>query len=711
MFNEIMRLQNNPPGGHGGLGIISHAINRTAQRYGQADGYGLFNMSLLHTQRRVQSFPEHQTPVDWGGFMQHLDFIDVPPDAPGADYYHYLGQMIEVNLYGQPRPVDTWMFTGFSDQNRFDPARFVPAIKFSVPSVTGELYPDCTSPEILAQMQVLGQGGFRLSQKLGLIGCGAGKMNADSFRSVYGDGAKRQRLLDNLIRLGISDTQGNIEHSKVFDIFSPEDLTLDEEFVNERGPVRQVIIESQKSIADLFIGHEGHTALFNFNLYLWFKRLHNGDHTEAMRDTQDLCASTDHAPQAGTVARTRGENFRQHYSEEDDRDWGSFGWDPGKPTNAKAAAEKLSRHSGVVSPLHLEVVKAEMADLQNGVQESIALAPTREVVDGLKIFTDTIDMDDWLGLGTKAVLDKHFPEWRQNPQMLGTDRLINSALRNSVFLGDLAEAFDAQDNFFFQLLQKFGRRFGTEIPDDAIIIASLRRASEYKIKLLTEFLNKRDMINSIAGRENRPIIYLLGGIAHHKDGNAKNALKDLLVFLFGINGEKGKLSGEFLLNHDYDKAAWLFQGLAKRGCWIGATNPTDSRSQGTEAFGPSYIKSSVNGVWILGPDDGGAGCLKGLPAVHTYGPTMVEGEQSYYRHFWNSREAVENSRRWLGAGFIKGLGIMAHNIATDLDYYEQGEGALAPGLLRKVPTMFKVIAGYNGRVLLDSYLNCIPPKN
>ena len=171
-----------------------------------------------------------------------------------------------------------------------------------------------------------------------------------------------------------------------------------------------------------------------------------------------------------------------------------------------------------------------------------------------------------------------------------------------------------------------------------------------------------------------------------------------------INDQKGLISADFLVDYNYDKARWIFPGLAKRGCWVGATNPFDSRSQGTEAFGPSYLKAGVNGMFIMGPHDGGAACLMGLPTVFNYGPRTFAGNQSFHSELWGNGGFVPLSRLLLANGFLGAMQKVAHRIGGDLRRFEAGHGENAPGLDDKINAMCEVMAGYNGRILIDRYL-------
>jgi len=621
VFTQIQADFDRPPGGAGGLGIISETQNWTGARFGRAGHFGLMNVSLLHSKRRVQSFE---------GTRQKVQFFDVSPE--GKDGYHYLGNFLSVQKRSENSfkdvPVDVWMFDGYESGGDF-----VPAFRLSVPGITGELYPHCESMENLAQMHVLGQGGFKLAQHFGLLG-------------------------------------------------------------------------KDDAIADLVIGHDGHTAFFKFNMFLWFYEKFNNDVEAALQATRKLCVATIHAPQNGTIPRTKGEMVQQFYPEEAERLWGSFAQDFGRGSNALFVEMRTSNSTGVVSPIHLMVTGAEeKATSRQFSNSALNLLPDNIRVDDLKIYPDTVDAESWLGIATQLVLDRHFDGWRQNPGMFSQPNVVDSAVSSGDFRRDLAEAFSVQDEHLSQILKQYlPRVFNVEIPDNAIVFASLRRATQYKIGLLTSFLQHHKIFEEISQRLGRPIFYLFGGIAHKDDSSSIDALERLLNDISEINDEGGNFRADYLRDYDYYKAKWIFPGLSRRGCWVGATDPFSTRSQGTEAFGPSYLKSAMNGLYIMGSDDGGAGCLRNLPTVLIYGPATFAGETSFHNDLWSNPEIAKLSRFLLSSGFIRVFEKMATQISGDLDRFEKGRGSYAPGMDAKIRSMFHAISNYNGRVLMEEYL-------
>lgn len=618
--DQIKAGQDMPVGGAGGLGIISETINWTAARYGKALGFGLFNISPLHTMIRTQSFE---------GNRQKVSFYEVSPE--GKEGYHYLGSPVSIDIYkdGQlsQQPVDAWLFDGFASGEEF-----VPSIKLSVPGITGELYPHCESPEILAQMHVLGQGGFRLAQHFGLLG-------------------------------------------------------------------------KEDAIADLVVGHDGHSALFKFNLFLWFYAQHK-DVDAALQATRKLCVATIHAPQNGTIPRTKGDMVQKFYSPEAERLWGLFGEDYGKSSNALFVEMRTAKATGVVSPIHLMVTEAEEKASKRAFSgDALKLLPENVKSDSLRIYPDTIDVGSWLGIGTRCVLDNFVGDWQRDPEFLGNPSYVDDIVADRSFREELAKAFSLQDAHFLSLLTGcFPRKFGAAIPENAVVFASLRRATKYKIGLLIKFLEHYETIEEISRKIGRPIFYLFGGVAHKDDSPSIDALSNLLDMIERINSRPGSFSADFLVDYDYSKAKWIFPGLAMRGGWIGATDPFAFRSQGTEAFGPSYLKAAMNGLYIMGSDDGGAGCLRNYPTVHIYGPSTFAGGRSFHNDAWNNRAIVELSQFLLASGFIRVFEKVATQIAADLDRFDAGKGAYAPGMDPKIRTMLQTIAGYNGRVLMDAYL-------
>lgn len=617
VWENAESLRSRPVGGAGGLGIVSETIGWTGARYGEQDGFGLALFSLLHSQKKHQSFE---------GNSQNIGYENTVPREINEDYVN-LGQLVEIDFLGGKRPLDVWLFTGYSTNER----DFVPAFRLSLPGVTGVMYHRCDSVENFDQMHVLGQGGFRVAQYFGLIG-------------------------------------------------------VDE------------------PITDLVIGHDGHTALFKLNLLNWFYD-RTKDFNAALAATRKLCAATIHAPQAGTVSRTTGEMVKRHYQNGHEKNWGLVGLDPFKPTNALFAEIRMSDQVGVVSPLHLMVTQAEEKAVRRGFAGDAARLLPDDFNGSLTLNTDAIDVPGWLGMGTAWTLDRHFPGWRENPQGLAKADQLDRAILSLDFRRDLADAFIAQTKHLQDLLNgSFERRFDQELPENAIVFASLRRAAAYKIDLTTEFLGHYELYDKIAAEIGRPIFYLFGGAAHQDDFWSKNSLERLLAMIEKINSQTKLFKADFLIDYDYDRAKWIFPGLAARGCWVGCTNPFDRRSQGTEAFGPSYIKSAVNGLYVMGADDGGASCLRHLPTVRIYGPTTHANGISFHNDLWGNQQIVQASKFLLANGFVRVFEELARRIDSDLKRFEAGRGEAAPGLDAKIEAIFQAISAYNGRGLLDSYL-------
>ncbi|MFA6431972.1 MAG: hypothetical protein WCV91_06320, partial [Candidatus Margulisiibacteriota bacterium] len=587
---RIRQEENNPAGGAGGLGIVEQTLGWAGPRYGHLGErtFGLVNASLLHSTRRDQGF---------AGNRQRISFREVSPGK--NDQYYYLGQPIAVTLYGEEVPADVFLFTGFNTGERF-----APAFRLSVHGRTGTMYPTFWSQENFDQMQVLGQGGFRLLQHFGVLG-------------------------------------------------------VDE------------------PLADFVIGHDGHTALFKFNMFLWFyKKL--GNKEAALSATRRLCIATIHAPQIGTVPRTTGPMVGKHYTDEQERWYGEFGLDQGQSTNSLFTEINLSGKSGVVSPLHRMVTEAEVKARARGFGIDRPLLPNGTQPSSLSLFSDTIDIESWVGPGLAFVLDKWVPQWRENPAFLLDEAEVDRLILNPDFRRDFAEALAVQRQTLIKLLsgslpkkaipedqfskishlfvdpnaevlffkpditaeainacqinaslktllssvieEPFRRHFGASIDPGAIILSSLRRATQYKISLLRDlFFDNRGYIESIAESLGRPIYWLFGGLAHHEDTQSIDALQQLIDSIGILNADRGQYTANFYEGYGYEGAAQIFPGLGLGGVMVGATNPVEGRSQASEAFGPSYGKIAANGGYCLAPYDGGGAVLSHLPTFHNYG--------------------------------------------------------------------------------------------
>ncbi|MFH1390326.1 MAG: hypothetical protein ABIH56_06380 [Candidatus Margulisiibacteriota bacterium] len=618
-LSEVIRVfqseEEKPIGGAGGLGIIEETIGWTAARHGEQDNYGLVCLAPLHIIRRRQSF---------NGNRQVTEQYTVAPERD-PDYLP-LGEVSTVTLHKKEVPVQTWLYTGFRNGGNS-----LLTLRLSVPGVTDRLYPPFYTQENFDQMQVLGQGGFRLCQKLGIIGV-------------------------------------------------------------------------DKPLASLVIGHDGHTALFKFNLFLHFLDKF-GSQEAALKATRMLCAATIHAPQNGTVPRTTGDMVLAHYSKEHEEMYGYFGSQQFERTNALYVEMRLSEMIGTVSPIHTMVTEAEEKAARRAFSnQAKELLPPEINSSDLTEFPDTLDVESWLGMGTALTLDSFVPGWRRKPGMLGQRETIDSLSCNLDFRRELVEAYDTQENHLLGLLDgRLDRRFGVAIPENALIFASLRRATAYKINLISAVLNQHETYSAIGRELGRPIFWLFGGLAHQDDTQSIDALQNLLSQMERINEGSGLFKTDFLHGYSYDRARFIFPGLPKRGCWVGNTNPFDNRSQGTEAFGPSYLKATMNGVHILGTFDGGAGCLRQYPTVLNFGPVAFAGNTSFHNDMWNNEAIVKLSRFLLANGFIGAFEKVSSRLHEDMLRFESRRGAHAPGLGARIESMARAIAGYNGRVLMNKY--------
>lgn len=463
----------------------------------------------------------------------------------------------------------------------------------------------------------------------------------------------------------------------------------------------------EDQLADLVIGHDGHTAVFKFEIFLWFLNQYKGNFEKALAETKKLCRATIHAPQNGTVPRTTGEMVGRHYEPEQEALYGRFGYDPFERTNGLFIENNLSGESGVVSPVHLEITQAEENAYRRRFAEGARkLLPENLDPEKLVLFPDTIDPRSWLGMGTQLVLDNYLAGWDQQLiERLGKPDILDSLRANVDFRKDLSQAFSLQEEQLLAMLHDhFPRKFGVDIPDNPIIFASLRRATSYKLGLTMAFLNQAATMDKIARQLGHPVFYLFGGLAHQHDSWSINDLEKLLNMIEKINKEYDYFKADFLIGYDYDKARWIFPGLARSGCWVGATNPLANRSQGCEAFGPSYIKSVMNGSYAIGAHDGGAACMSDLPTVRVFGLTTMAGDRSFHNDLWSNSAIVKLSNFLLENGFIRTFEEVALLIREDRLRYSLGRGEQAPGLDAKIIAMLSAIQRYNGLVLMESYL-------
>lgn len=616
IWEAIVASQSEPAGGAGGLGIVRETMGWTAAEYGEQDHYGLCAFSLLHTLRRVQSFVGHR---------QQIKLVETDPAA--SKYYEPLGELVSIPFRGETRPVEAWLFNGFTSGENS-----VLDFRIRLKGVTGNMYPKYDSPQNVDQMHVLGAAGFRIAQHFGLLGV-------------------------------------------------------------------------EQPLADLVIGHDGHSAFFKFELFLYFRKLFNGDEERALQATKNCCVATIHAAQMGTVPRTTRDMIRPHHDEAEEIIWGRLGYDPGNATNALFVEISLSKASGVVSPIHHMVTMAEEQAQEHLASGAVTLLPDNVAAEKLKIYPDAVAVDQWLGMGTLWALDRYAPGWRSNPATLAEEATLDNLRGNQLFRRDLADAFSSQGEVLMDLLNNhFPRLFRAEIPESAIIFASLRRVTAYKVNLITAFLKQHDLFDRWACELNRPIFWLFGGLAHQEDSQALGNLERLLDLAQEINSRSHKFRVDFMVGYGIERSKWLFPGLAERSCWVGCTNPLDLRSQGTEAFGPSYIKAIMNGAECMGPDDGGAAVLSHMPTVRLYGPTTFIGTTSFHNDLWGNPEIAKLSRQLLTNGFMGGFRDISRRISENLRRFEKGRGDRAPGMEAKIAAILGTIALCNGRVLLDAYL-------
>jgi|GEM_PF-2545385 len=653
VVDHTLRMRDEPLQGAGGLGIISQAINSSPLYFGDRLGFRLVSLSLLFKHRRVQTIGADN--------RQGITNLEIDPSR--SSEYSYLGDLVTTRVQGKDFPTEVWMYEGYREGEEF-----TPALCLRIPGYTDTIYPDNTSMELLNQMIILGQGGFKLAQFLGLA--------------------------------GTKDPQAN-----------------------------------------LVIGHDGHTSLFFFNMLLWnLEQLcrENGkpeqeNKDEAIQRTRKLCAQTIHAPQIGTVPRFSRETFLSNYTESQWNWWCDLGMDvpfqghesveiPGQNPNALFAAIQLCFRAsvGFVSPLHKAVTHASEDVRRRDPRRLLRLLPNDVDAAEIGIHHDTVDLS-WVGPGFSLALDKHFPFWRTEPERLIGRDVINQAFNNWAFMGDFADALESQDIIYTNLLREYrsrGMLRYEELPEgNAVYCGSLRRATEYKVRQIISLLDDNgEMMRKISKYIGRPMFWLFGGMAHPADAGAIEALRELTEKIGKVNatdqaaGKRDRGQGSFTANmfigYEYPWAVWNFQGMALRGMWVGASGNPLSGSQGTEAFGPSYLKALFNSMRIVGPSDGGAGCLRRYPLVHTYGIPMFLAGVSKHRQMLFQPENAASAAFSNSQTFYGSINDAAQWIAEDLDSFEKGDWMLAPWLQSRIRTMFSVIGEYNPTLLMKAYVDC-----
>ena len=155
VVEDVARVRKEPPQGAGGLGIISQAINNSQLYYGDRLGFGLISMSLLFKNRRMQCIGSDN--------RQSIGINPVDPST--SSQYSFLGNLVTVRIAGEDFHPQVWMYEGYKEGEEY-----TPALCMHAPDFTDTIYPHSTSTELFNQMQILGQGGFKLAQHFGLLG-------------------------------------------------------------------------------------------------------------------------------------------------------------------------------------------------------------------------------------------------------------------------------------------------------------------------------------------------------------------------------------------------------------------------------------------------------------------------------------------------------------------------------------------------------------
>jgi starch phosphorylase len=206
----------------------------------------------------------------------------------------------------------------------------------------------------------------------------------------------------------------------------------------------------------------------------------------------------------------------------------------------------------------------------------------------IRSITNGVHPGTWVSLPFRALYDRHFAHWRNDP----------AALRGMLAV-DIAEIAAAHSEAKRALLEAVRVSASIQLDPQGLVIGFARRATAYKRPTLV--LRDLRRLERIAS-EHGPIQLVFAGKAHPRDQAGRALIRE--VFAAAARA-RGDLRIAFLPGYDMDLARLMVSGS---DLWLNTPIPP------LEASGTSGMKAALNGVPSLSILDGWwvEGCVEGV---------------------------------------------------------------------------------------------------
>ena len=228
---------------------------------------------------------------------------------------------------------------------------------------------------------------------------------------------------------------------------------------------------------------------------------------------------------------------------------------------------------------------------------------TKHMFPGHRIdaITNGIHPVTWASEEAKSLLDRHVPEWRNDPY----------SLRNALSIPS-KEVYSAHEEAKKRLVAYVNDETGQDYDHRRFTIGFARRFTAYKRPdlLLMDIARLKAIAEEVGD-----IQVIFAGKAHRQDTQGKEIIKHVWQVAKQVNAEKGRLKVVFLKRYDIQLSKMMVAG-----CDVWLNNP----QRPFEASGTSGMKAALNGTpqistldgwWLEGHIEGRTGWKIG-PSPH-----------------------------------------------------------------------------------------------
>ncbi|MFH1542463.1 MAG: hypothetical protein ABIE84_05170 [bacterium] len=412
----------------------------------------------------------------------------------------------------------------------------------------------------------------------------------------------------------------------------------------------------------------------------------------ALTATRERNLTTVHAPQPGTANKYAYDVLSKVFTDYEIGQLyslGRYGPDPAL-VNTIILAMELSRGVSFVSPGHYE----------------LSMDPANNLVPkhmfGRKRFGTTSNIVhplNWMDGGQIDLLDTFIPGWRGNPDLftpeLQAQLLFHEGFRRQ-FMGIVAE----RTLILAQLLKDQG----IILPEDTIVPAAMRRATDYKLRLAKDILMtcQADLVN--LAQKYGPLHLLFGGLVPHGDIQSAVTFGNMLELLASLDRIDNNLGAGWFPNYNEYTSPSIIQGV---DIWMMFSDSLTPNSGRKEAFGPSGGKKQQLGGLTLGASDGWAPHFNGLGAATTiFGPfTQLHGRDAgkALRERMISGEAYRAAFLNLVDSFVFHFGNQLALLRQERQFMKENRGHESPALPIRLAAMFNGLNNFHPRRLSDAY--------